>query len=181
MRRIMRTKAGLKLGFLTLILAGFSTLAAAAGLPDIKGKDLKGADFDLLQAIAQKPTLVVVGFSKASGDRCKVWEKALWADAGTDTRVAIVSLVMLNKAPGFVRPMIRHAIRKGTPVERHSSVIIVTEEAKGWEQNFALDLKADPDACFVLLLSATGEVNCKVAGAFDPAKLSLLKDCVHAH
>jgi hypothetical protein len=177
----MRTKRGLSRGFLTLILTGLSALAAATGLPDIKGQDLKGADFDLLKTIALKPTLVVVGFSKAGGDRCKVWDKALWADAGTDTRVAVVSLVMLNKAPGFVRPMIRHAIRKGTPVERHSSVIIITEEAKGWEQAFAADLKADPDTCFVLLLSSAGEVQCRVAGAFDPAKLSLLKDCVHAH
>jgi hypothetical protein len=169
-----RIPAGLFLGMLLTLRSS----CPAAGLSDIKGKDLTGADFDLFETASKKPALVLIGFSKAAGDRCEVWGKALWADAGGDSRVAILSLVMLSQAPGFVRPFIRHAIRKGTPAERQSSTIIVVDRALAWEEHFASDLKADPDQCFVLGISGEGRPSCETVGPFSLERLKALRTCL---
>jgi hypothetical protein len=161
-----------------LVVLALGSPCPAAGLSDIRGKDLNGGDFDLFGAAAKKPSLVLIGFSHAAGDRCDAWGKELWADAGSDTRMAILSLVMLSKAPAFVRPFIRHVIRSATPEQRQSSTIIVVERAPAWEEHFAAELKADPDQCFVLRVSAAGEPSCEMVGAFSPERLTALKDCL---
>jgi microcompartment protein CcmK/EutM len=117
------------------------------------GQDLLGNAFDLEERLAGRPSVLVFGFTKASNDPSKEWVKGLVADLGSDTRTAIVSIAVLEKAPKFVRGFITRSMKKEIPVERWAWTVVLTSGSEERQEEVGYDKVAAPDEAYVVVLT----------------------------
>jgi len=124
------------------------------GMPATPGETLSGKKLVLAEAVKGHAAVLVIGFSREAGDGCGVWAKALHADPAM-AGVAIYEAAMIEKAPGFVRGMIKSGMRKGlTPVQQDAFVVL-TQDDKLWRSYLQVTEEKDP---YVVLLDAGGSV-----------------------
>ncbi|HEY3836701.1 MAG TPA: hypothetical protein VGL72_09020 [Bryobacteraceae bacterium] len=140
---------------LTLALSAF----AAGTLPVTPAETLSGGKLQFPTALAGRPAVCVLGFSKEAGDLTKTWITHL-ADDGINAW----SVANLEKAPAFVRGMIRGSMRKGTPAVRLEHSLILTRDLKAWEQALGSKQESLP---VVIILDSGGNVVWNFQGAFD--------------
>lgn len=145
---------------LALSLSIPALVAAAPALPSLAGKDLLGLPLAVPEALSGRAGVLVVGLTKASGQACQAWEDRLWADLGSNTGVAIYTVVQLQGAPGFVVPFIVKGIKKGKAAARFAQVLILREGRGALEAAVGFDPKR-PDDAYVLLLDRGGSVRWK--------------------
>ncbi len=67
--------------------------------------------------------VLVFGFTHKSADQADAWGKRLAKDYAMHPDVAYFELPVLQGAPGFVRPMIVHGMKKGTPADEQAHVL----------------------------------------------------------
>jgi len=125
-------------------------LAAAESLPVTAAETLTGAKVSFPTALAGKPAVCVFGFSKEAGDRTKEWMARLSRDG-----VNAYSIANLEAAPGFVRGMIRGAMRKETPAALLDRSLVMTKDLAAWRR--AVGAK-DEKLPVVVVLDAGGHV-----------------------
>lgn len=140
-------------------------LDVGAKLPSLQGQTLDDKEIILPDAAAGRISLVIFTFSKAAGDRSRVWQdhfvksfpEAATPEAGAaqNSRITSYSVAMLSDAPGFVRGMIRSAMRKGTPPALRSRTITVLTDSKPWKQR--VEMSNDKDD-YLFLLDTKGQV-----------------------
>jgi hypothetical protein len=135
----------------------FPLLCAAAPLPELAGKDLLGAEFKLQERLAGRPAVLVFGFTKDSDKETRAWAQGLAADAQGSSAFAVVSVALLEKAPGFVRGFIKKGMRKGSPAERHAWMVVLEKDTKLWEEALGYDPKVQPDHARLLVLGPDGK------------------------
>jgi hypothetical protein len=104
-------------------------------------------------------------FSKEAGERSRAWRDHFVKDFPDDTKVTNYSVAMIGGAPGFVRGMIRSAMRRGTVQELRARTVTVTSDSKPWKQR--LNLSNDKDV-YLLLLNKQGQIAWMQHGDFDP-------------
>lgn len=163
----------------TLLLSCFVLLPLAlkaAVLPALAGKDLAGAPLALPTALSGRAGVLVVGLSRGSGKACQAWEDRLWADLGSDTRVAVFTAVQLEGAPGFVLPFILKGIKKQKDQARFGRILILRDGRKALEAAVGYD-PAAPDDAYVLLLDRDGGIRWSAHDA-DLKALPLLKSAL---
>ena len=131
---------------------------AAQNLPSTAAESLSGHKMEFPAALAGHVAVCVFGFSKEAGDRGKPWMKRLNQDG-----INAWSVANLEKAPSFVRGMIRSSMRKGTPASQLDHFLILTKDAKAWEQ--AVGSKHD-SLPVVVLLDAGGRIVWAYEGDF---------------
>jgi hypothetical protein len=103
---------------LTVCVAVFAfapsgTRADTAAVPvdlHFAGNLLDGTKIVLPDAANGKPCIVVVGMTKNSADATERWSTELAKREGD--RVAVFSIALLDKAPGFIRGFIIKSLRK---------------------------------------------------------------------
>src|SRR4051794_33164805 len=88
-----------------MVLCGAMALSAET-LPGTEGENLLGQKVKISESLKGKVGVLLIGYSKASGDISAAWGKRLTADFGGNPAVAIFQVPMLQGAPGFVRGMI---------------------------------------------------------------------------
>jgi hypothetical protein len=93
----------------------------------IRGVNLTGGSFMLTKTAQERPSILLIGFSRASGESILALEDALWADPGIVKKANVTTLLQLQDAPSFVLPLILRGLRKQRPKERWPSVWAVRE------------------------------------------------------
>jgi hypothetical protein len=149
-------------------------VCGAQTLPTTEGETLTGQKVVVSQAVKGHTAVLIAGFSKDAGDATNDWSKAVHGDAALKS-VAVYGLVMLEKAPGFVRPIIKNGMRKGkSAAEQEECVVLTTDEAQ-WRSYFGVT--NDKDA-WVVLIDAGGRVvwhGHGAAGGLEPLLRQALK------
>ena len=109
------------------------------------------APAELLQGA---PILAVGSFSRAANSESLAWLRLLHSDAAF-RQEQVYQVVMLEAAPGFVRPLIRSGLRRQTPPEWQNHLLLATEENAVWRTFFDVKDESQPA---VLLLNPQGVV-----------------------
>ncbi|WP_420239689.1 hypothetical protein ACOBR2_09045 [Telmatobacter bradus] len=153
----MRIPTVLRTAFLTLLGGLFcflQGLAQQAVLPSAPLERLTGGVVVPAAVLQGAPTLAVGSFSRAANNESLAWLRLLHSDAAF-RQEQVYQVVMLEAAPGFVRPLIRGGLRRQTPPEWQSHLLLATEENAAWRAFFGVTDESQPA---VLLLSPQGVV-----------------------
>ena len=147
-------------------------LAPRAAFPPLQGQDLDDQKITLPDAASGKVVVVIMTFSKGAGDRSRVWQDHLLKDYPDEQHFTSYAVAMLSDAPGFVRGMIRSAMKKGTPPPLRHRTITVTSDSKPWKERVGMTSDKPP---YLLLLDAKGRLVWSYSGEFEEKPYSELK------
>jgi hypothetical protein len=134
--------------------AGLAGGCAAQLLPSTEGETLGGHRVVVAQAVRGHTTVLIAGFSKDAGDGSSAWSKAVHGDPALQGAL-VYQLVMLERAPSFIRPMIKSGMRKGMSAGEQEECVILTADEKLWRSYFGVDNDKEP---WVSLIDAGGRV-----------------------
>src|SRR5215472_1431603 len=104
----------LKVSVLFLMTA---VLSSAQSIPVVKANALDNSEITVPNPSGQQVLILIVGFSRKSGDLCKAWGRKISADYHADARIAYFTMPVLQSAPSLVRPMIVHGMRTDVPAQ----------------------------------------------------------------
>jgi hypothetical protein len=127
---------------------------AAQTLPSTEGETLGGHKVVVAKAIQGHAAILIAGFSKDAGDACGPWGKAVHGDPALKS-AEVYQLVMLERAPSLIRPMIKSGMRKGLSAAEQEEYVILTQDEKLWRSYFGVDNDKEP---WVVLIDAAGRV-----------------------
>ncbi len=148
MHRILREIA--------LAMCALATSAACLcqSMPATAGETLSGKRIVLAEATRGQPVVLVAGFSHEGGMGTGAWLKALKADPAL-SGIVVYQVAMLEKAPGFVRGMIKSGMRKGLTSAEQDRSVVLTQDEQLWRDYFDVSDDKDP---YVMLIGADGKV-----------------------
>jgi hypothetical protein len=137
--------------FVAALLIG---TCAAQTLPATEGETLGGHRVAVAQAIRGHRAVLIAGFSKAAGDACAEWARAVNSDPALRP-VEVYQLVMLEEAPRILRPAIKSGMRKGLSIAEQERLVILTQDEKLWRSYFGVNNDNEP---WVVLIDEDGRV-----------------------
>lgn len=166
---------GFAVVLIQLLLCAAITSAAdqnAQSFPRIRGESFAGREIDLPDAVLGKVTVMIFGFTKASGTPTGVWAKRISADFGSRNGFEVYQLPVLEDVPRLFRGMVISGIKKGVPQnEREHFVPILQGEA---ELKKAVSYSQPGDA-YLVVLDRQGKVVQQMHGSLDDARYSQLR------
>ncbi len=137
-----------------LCVALLTGACEAQSLPATDGETLSGHRIVVAEAIRGHLTVLIAGFSKEAGDASAAWARAVHADPAL--RAAVVyQVVMLERAPSLIRPLIKSGMRKGMSAAEQEECVILTADEKLWRGYFGVTDDKEP---WVVLMDAGGRV-----------------------
>src|SRR5579862_9944793 len=138
--------------WITLITA---SLAGAQTIPSFTGPTLANETLHLPVTTAGSKTILVLGFSKKSGDVCKPWFRSVATQLKSKPQVSYYEMPVLAGAPGFVRGMIVHNMRNSLTPDQQKHFAPIMENAQAWKD--AVHFSA-PDDAYVVIVDEHGNV-----------------------
>ena len=140
-------------------------------LPKTSSESLAGQQVTLPDSLKGHVSVVIVGFTKGSQDAVKAWDtRARKQLAGG---IEVYQVAVLEDAPSFVRGMIKHGMKSGTPADRQGHFFVVVKGEAELKKATAYSQADDP---YVLLLDASGEIRWRTHGAVSDAALKELNE-----
>ena len=162
---------------LKLLLLFFftATLTSAQSIPAIRAKALDNSEIVLPNPGSRQILILVVGFSKKSGELCQVWGKKISADYSADVRISYFVVPVLQSAPSLVRPMIVHGMRKDVPAQELAHFIPIYSNESDWKKvvNFSA-----PDDAYLIVATPDGHAVWQAHGPFSDSTYADLKKSV---
>jgi hypothetical protein len=152
---------------LVLLLLAPLTLSHAA-MPSLEAETLTGEKVRLPELWLGQPAVVVWSFSRVAGEGIKAWMAALEREGVNAWGAAV-----LEKAPRFVRPMIRREMRGDIPKQFHSRTICFYRGDKELRETLGV---GDDRLPLVVMLGANGAIVWKHSGLYEEAARSELMD-----
>lgn len=137
--------------------AVFSSACAmgnAQTLPPTAGETLSGQSLVLAKALQGHAGVLIASFSKEAGTGADAWAKALRKDPAL-AAVPVFQAAMLERAPGFIRGMVKSGLRKQIPPSVQDHFVVLVQDERLWRSYFGVSTDKDP---FVVLLDAGGRV-----------------------
>jgi hypothetical protein len=129
-------------------------VSAAQTMPSTEGESLSGHRVILAQAIQGHPALIVGSFSKEAASGCEEWLKAVRLDPALAS-VTVYQAASLERAPGFIRGVIKSTMRKQTPQSIQDKFIVLTRDDALWRNYFGVTSDKEP---YLVLFGASGQI-----------------------
>ena len=151
------------------------TLSSAQSIPAIKAKALDNSEIALPNPGSRQILILIVGFSKKSGELCQVWGKKISADYSADARISYFVVPVLQSAPSLVRPMILYGMRKGVPAQALPHFVPLYSNESEWKKlvNFSA-----PDDAYLIVATPDGHPVWQAHGPYSDAIYADLKKSV---
>lgn len=137
-----------------LALAAACVLTQAQTLPKTQGETLSGKQLVLANAVQGHFSVIISSFSKDAGASAENWSKAVHQDPAL-AGVAVYQAAMLERAPGFIRGLVKAGLRKQVPAALQDNFVILVQDEPLWRSYFGVT--ADKEA-YVVLLNGEGRV-----------------------
>jgi hypothetical protein len=151
------------------------TLSSAQSIPGIKAKALDNSEIVLPNPGSQQILILVVGFSKKSGELCQVWGKKVSAGYRADDRISYFVVPVLQNAPSLVRPMILHGMRKSVPAQELPHFAPLYSNESEWKK--LVDFSV-PDDAYLIVATPDGHPVWQAHGPYSEAIYADLKKSV---
>ena len=143
----------------TIIVA--PVFGRAETLPATAGDTLSGKGLVLADAVRGHAAVLVACFSNEAGESCGEWARVIHGDAALQG-IQLYEAAMLERAPAFLRGLIKVGMRKGISAADQDNVVVLTQDEKLWRSYFGVT--TDKDA-YVVLLDDSGQVRWHGHGA----------------
>ena len=147
-------------------------LSRAQQIPGTQAKTLDGGSVSFPDAASGKPLLIVVGFSHASSEPCKAWNKRLSPLYANDNRILYYEAAELQSVPALVLKMVVHGMKKDIPASDQSRFVILQTNEERWKS--AAQFSAPNDA-YVLLSDPGGHVVWHTHGTVTDEQVAALQ------
>ena len=157
--------------------SGLYGQTATTRIPLTYGTLLSGEKFDLPEALKGKVGVLVLGFSRASGDAVAEWGKKLFRDYNGSTAVSYYDLSILEAVPGILRGYVVKKISESVPTVARSHFLPVLDHEKEWKA--AAGYKPSDDV-YVLVVDGAGVVRARVSGVASDSNFAEVKRQVNA-
>lgn len=149
-------------------------MLAADSLPAFAVDTLAGTKIQMPADAAGKVTLLVLGFSRDSGDACKAWVQRFVKDGGNAYMAPV-----LEGAPRLVRGLIRSGMRKDIPKELHAKTLLLYTGESGWKRRVGFQAGTDSQP-YLLLLDKQGRIQWQRHGALNDGAYADLRKAAGA-
>ena len=172
----MRSRSRLYLFCLTLLIAEFATAQAQnARIPTTHGTAFAGNQVTLPGDLRGRVGVLVIGFSKNSGDVCKGWGQRLAANYGESHDVLYYQMPVLEGVPKLIRGMVVKSIKSGVPEAEQPHLVPVFSGEAEWQK---VARYAGADDAYVLVVDGEGRVRWQTSGKATDAGFAALKQQV---
>ena len=165
---------------ISFLLFFFGCLPACRSqtIPDTHAVDLLGSPVSIPRDLHSKYSVLIVGFSRSSGNPSRDWSKGVAAAMASRPDTASYVLPVLEGAPRIFRGTIERGMRKDLSPAQQKSYLLIFEKEREWKQTVSFDR---PDDAYVLLVDQAGKIIWKTHGAASEDRIrELLKQLDHA-
>ena len=145
----------------------------AESLPHVEGVALSGKKIVLPDDARGKVSLLVIGFSRKSGDATRAWVTRFRKDFGADPRYAAYPVAVLEDAPRFLRGIILGSMRKNTPLAEQDQFVVIFQGEADLKKVVAYSAADD---AYLILLDSSGAVHWRGHGVFREESYLTLRD-----
>lgn len=155
------------------LLAGLLVSASRAQtIPAFTGPTLAN---ETLHLPSGSKAVLVLGFSKKSGDACKPWFDGVATQLKSKPQVGYYEMPVLAGAPTVIRGMIVHNIRNSLNTDQQKHFAPVMENAQPWKDAAHFSAPDDP---YILIIDEHGTILWRDSGAWSPAKEHELQQAI---
>lgn len=147
-RRLWSAKIAVVAGLLS-----FAQTGLAQNLPSTQGETLNSKRITLSNVIKGHPAILIAGFSHDAGDACGAWFHNLRSDPAFKG-AAVYEVAEIEKAPSFVRGMIKSGMRKGIAAADQDNFVVLTQDDASWRSFFQVQNDKEP---YVILFDSSGQ------------------------
>ncbi len=153
----------------------FACAVSAQTIPSVKAKALDDSEVTLPKPSAQQIQILILGFSKKSGEVCQPWAKHVSAELLLDPRVNYYQLPHVEGVPGLVKPIILRGLRRDTTPEQLAHIVPLYDKQEDWKKlvNFSA-----PDDAYIVVTDFDGHVFWQTHGPFSDVPYADLKKAV---
>ena len=156
-----------------------ATYAAAqaqnAQIPTTHGTTFAGNQVTLPGDLHGRVGVLVIGFSKNSGDMCKGWGQRVAGSYGDARDVLYYQMPVLEGVPKLIRGMVVKGIRSGVPGAEEPHFLPMFSGEAEWRK---VAHYANPDDAYVLVVDGDGRVRWQTSGKVTDAGFAALKEQV---
>jgi hypothetical protein len=145
--------------------------AQTTTLPTTEGKTLADERIVVADAIRNRPTLLIITFSRSAGDKASEWRKALRQKNLPGPKYTLYQIAELEDVPRIIRWSVVSGLRRGIPPAEHSTFVILTKDTDQWKRFASFKNEDDP---YLLVLDAAGKIKACLSGEKTPALLEQL-------
>lgn len=163
------------MALLTAILA--VAQAQSARIPSTHGTSFAGIEVTLPDDLRGRVGVLVLGFSKSSGDVSKGWGERLEQSYQSSREVMFYQIPVLESAPKFVRGMVLKSMRSGVPEAMQAHFMPIFSGESEWKKVARF---ANADDAYVLVVDGEGNVRWQTSGKVTDAGFAALKEQVEA-
>jgi ATP10 protein len=146
-------------------------------IPTTHGTSFAGTAVNLPGDLRGKVGILVVGFSKSSGDVCKVWGQHLATTYENSHDAMYFQMPELESVPKLVRGMVLRSMKSSVPQWDQSHFMPIFSDEAVWK---SVTRFGNPDDAYVLVVDGDGKVLWQTSGTFTDAGFSALKEQVEA-
>jgi hypothetical protein len=158
--------------------AGLATAQPqSAQVPVTHGTTFAGTQVTLPDDLRGRLGVLVLGFSKSSGDVCKGWGQRLAASYSGSSGVMYFQMPVLESVPKFIRGMVVKSIKSGVPESEHPHFMPMFSDEVAWRK---IARYANADDAYVLVVDGDGRVRWQTSGKASDAGFAALKEQVGA-
>ena len=171
-------RAAASLGAAALAGSFFAAYTGLAQFPNSsipvgRVNTLDGHTLTLPADLPARATVLILGFGRHSQDATTAWEKRVRMQLAHPPAIGFYDMAMLAEVPGFVRPMVLRSVRKAVPDVLKPNFVPLTEHEDDWKRAAGYD-PAQPDAAYVLLVDAHGNVRWSTHENYNDARWQAL-------
>jgi hypothetical protein len=174
----MRLFSGQIVLALTLMTATSATAQTQnARIPETRGTSLLGAQVTLPEDLRGKVGVLVVGFSKSSGDVCKGWGQRLAQSYHDSDDVTYYQMPVLEAVPKLIRSTVVKSIKSGVPESEQTHFMPVFSGEAEWRK---VARYSNADDAYILVVDGQGNIRWQTSGKVTDAGFATLKQQVEA-
>jgi hypothetical protein len=146
-------------------------------IPMTHGTSFAGAQVTLPDDLRGRVGVLLLGFSKSSGDVCKGWGQRLAATYPESSRVMYYQMPVLESVPKLIRGMVLKSMRSGVPEAEQLHFMPMFSDEAEWKK---IARYANADDAYVLVVDGEGRIRWQTSGKVTDAGFVALKEQVEA-
>jgi hypothetical protein len=163
------------MAFLTAVLAGAQTQSAR--IPTVHETSFAGTQVTLPDDLRGRVGVLVLGFSKKSGEVCEGWGQRLEESYQNSREVMFYQIPVLESVPKLIRGMVLKSMRSGVPEAMQPHFMPTFSDEAVWRK---IARYANADDAYVLVVDGDGRVRWQSSGTVTDAGFGALKEQVEA-
>jgi hypothetical protein len=155
-----------------LVMSSAASWGQSARIPQTHGTSLAGTSITLPDDLRGKVGVLVLGFSKSSGDVCKGWGRRLMESYRDSPEVTYYQMPVLESVPKLIRGMVVKSMKSGVPAAEQTHFLPVFSDEASWRK---IAHYGNTDDAYILVVDGDGKVLWETSGKVTDTGFAALK------